>query len=167
MRPAASRASAPSDRAIGRERHGLGIDLCAVGADVQRNDTPRSTHERPLLWTSLRQVSPPLGAAARVPSCVIPRDLPVSQRLRDSGTALVPPCATAPPSPPERGASVSRPSINDYRLLQASHDTLARMVFAPLFHVCDVFLMRNKVHIGLAALITEPAAHPSREIIRL
>jgi hypothetical protein len=42
------------DRAIGRERHGLGTDLGAVVSDVEWNHTPYH-HERPILWTSPAQ----------------------------------------------------------------------------------------------------------------
>src|SRR5262245_66513508 len=53
------------------------------------------------------------------------------------------------------------------RILQARHDGFSRVILAPGFHVLDVLLMRDKVHHCLAELVTEPAAHPGREVTRL
>jgi hypothetical protein len=41
------------------------------------------------------------------------------------------------------------------------------MILAPGFHVGDVLLVGEKIYGGLAELVTEPAAHPRREITRL
>jgi hypothetical protein len=63
--------------------------------------------------------------------------------------------------------SINTTSINDIRIFQAGHNSLVWMKSAPFLYARDVFLVRNNVHIGLVVLVTEPAAHPSREFIRL
>src|SRR5215813_1160577 len=58
-------------------------------------------------------------------------------------------------------------SLHACRIFQARHDGFSRVILAPGFHVLDVLLMRDKVHHCLAELVTEPAAHPGREVTRL
>src|SRR5262245_46452448 len=53
------------------------------------------------------------------------------------------------------------------RIFQPGHDGFSRMVLAPGLYVRDIFFVGDQIDRGLAELIAEPAAHPSRKVTRL